>query len=207
MKQFALSTTPDEETYAHAAAYIERQQHPNGRPKEAITWDAILQEEPFEGQHWEGAYGLPSGATKEGWETQNVYDLSESDLSDFGDLEMPLKIRGEQKRDLGPLIYHAESESSDDDESENSDARVVVEEVKRLQYWRTSTATPEPVAGPVFDLGDPSSLGKYSYTPKLFWLISQAFWGHITASAIAATAQRALGANWEIDGQTVSFPD
>jgi len=178
VKQFALSATPDEETHAHAAVYIERQQHPNGRPKEAITWDAILQEEPFEGQHWEGAYGLPSGATKEGWETQNVYDLSESDLSDFGDLEMPLKIRGEQKRDSGPpLIYHPESESSDDDESEYFDARVVVEEVKRLQYWRTSAATSEPVAGPAFDLGDPSSLGRYSCTPKPSWLISQAFLG------------------------------
>ena len=138
----------------------------------------ILQEEPFEGQHWEGAYGLPAGATKEGWETQNVYDSSESDLSDFGDLEMPLKIRGEQKRELGPpLTYHAESESSDDDESENFDARVVVEEVKRLQYWRASTATPESVAGPVLDLRDPSSLGRYSYTPKLSWLISQVFLG------------------------------
>lgn len=163
IEQFALSTTPDHETHAYAATYLERQQHPNERPEEAFTWDKILQEEPFEGQHWEGAYGLPAGATMEGWETLDAYNLSESDLSDLGDLELPLRSRGGQKRNLSPpLLCHDGSESSDDDRSEDFDARIVMEEVKSLQYWRASAPISEHV-GPTFDLGDPSSLGTYSH--------------------------------------------
>ena len=30
-------------------------------PPAQLTWAAILAEEPFEGEHWEGVYGLPSG--------------------------------------------------------------------------------------------------------------------------------------------------
>jgi gamma-tubulin complex component 5 len=154
-------------TYVHAAVYLERQRYPNGPPEEALTWKNILQEEPLEGQHWEGAYGLPVGATKEGWEIRNAYDSSESDPSDFGDFEIPLKSRGEQKPNIGPpLSSHDESELSDDGESENFNAKIVMEEVRRLQYWRASTATPEPIAGPVFDLGHPSSLGMCSWTPS-----------------------------------------
>jgi gamma-tubulin complex component 5 len=34
--------------------------------------EEILDEEPFEGQHWEGVYGLPPGSTVEGWETMSL---------------------------------------------------------------------------------------------------------------------------------------
>ena len=35
-----------------------------GKVKAGLTWADILAEEPFEGQHWEGVYGLPPSAVR-----------------------------------------------------------------------------------------------------------------------------------------------
>ncbi|PIL37409.1 hypothetical protein GSI_01103 [Ganoderma sinense ZZ0214-1] len=62
-----LSNPPTSTTLADAEAIIDKID--NLQPEKAkLTWKDILAEEPLEGQHWEGAYGLPPGSTVENWD-------------------------------------------------------------------------------------------------------------------------------------------
>lgn len=66
-----LSVPPTTSAVEHAYNYLESSRAPRTDPA-SISWKAILDEEPFEGQHWEGVYGLQPGSTVEGWETRSL---------------------------------------------------------------------------------------------------------------------------------------
>ncbi len=66
-----LSVPPTLSTVERAENYLESSRAPRTDPV-SISWKNILDEEPFEGQHWEGVYGLPPGSTVEGWETKSL---------------------------------------------------------------------------------------------------------------------------------------
>ncbi|KAH9002214.1 Spc98 family-domain-containing protein [Lactarius hatsudake] len=72
-----LSVPPTQLTVEHAESYLVNSTTPHVA-SETFDWKNILDEEPFEGQHWEGVYGLPPGSTVEGWETRSL------DSSTFG---------------------------------------------------------------------------------------------------------------------------
>ncbi|KAK0453053.1 hypothetical protein EV421DRAFT_1761696 [Armillaria borealis] len=55
---------------------------------ETLTWKKILEEEPFEGEHWEGVYGLPPGSVKNWREPDSQSDVSSVLSLDSEDLDL-----------------------------------------------------------------------------------------------------------------------
>ncbi|KAF5388371.1 hypothetical protein D9615_000745 [Tricholomella constricta] len=55
-----LSKPPTPLTQHHASSILHASTHPPSPPP-TLTWASIVAEEPFEGDHWEGVYGLPPG--------------------------------------------------------------------------------------------------------------------------------------------------
>ncbi|KAI9569285.1 Spc98 family-domain-containing protein, partial [Boletus coccyginus] len=150
-----LSSAPSNATYAFAETYQDARP---SEPPSPITWKEILAEDPFEGQHWEGVYGLPAGSTVEGWETRSggsTPSLSPWDEDDSLDSDgTPPSFE-----DLPPPVTTTPAES-------NSHHRVhyqrnhleLIERLKAHQYWRDDWKIDVDVSRP-FDIGDPSTLG------------------------------------------------
>ncbi|KAI0053720.1 hypothetical protein FA95DRAFT_1508286 [Auriscalpium vulgare] len=157
-----LSLPPSQPTLEHAESHFERLRNPTG-VKPSLTWEDILAEEPFEGQHWEGVYGLPPGSTVEGWETRSLD--STPPLS-----PLPLTDDFPRPRSLSPM------ESSESEELRSSPTwpledqtpsngayshRTAVEDLKSRQYWRAEWRTDASLHSE-FNIGDASSLGPSS---------------------------------------------
>lgn len=154
-RKVLLSAAPSNVTLAFAEAYKDAQP---SEPPTPITWKEILAEEPFEGQHWEGVYGLPAGSTIEGWETRSdgstpslsPWDEDDSADSDgtppsFEDLPPPVTNTSEEPHSHYRVHYqqnHLE----------------LIERLKARQYWRDGWKIDVDVSRP-FDIGDPSTLG------------------------------------------------
>lgn len=129
-----------------------------------LVFEKIMIEEPFEGQHWEGAFGLPIGWTVEGYET--MVPSSPSDSS-FDDWSMDSKLVRNDKSDISTspiphsstLLITSDDSTGDEDESRMVmiDARTRTEALIRSQYWRKDAKLTETRA---FDLGIPSTLGE-----------------------------------------------
>lgn len=152
-----MSVPPSRSTLAFAETYNEID---SSKLETFITWKDILAEEPFEGQHWEGVYGIPSGSTVEGWETRSTgstsslssWDKSDS-LEDEDDIE----------------LQQSPEESTQPGEASDTSRRIVrhsvhssltiVEDLKAQQYWRDDWRIGIDVSRP-FDIGDPSTLGE-----------------------------------------------
>ncbi|KAH0840303.1 hypothetical protein J3R83DRAFT_1313 [Lanmaoa asiatica] len=130
---------------------------PTIEPPAPITWKEILAAEPFEGQHWEGVYGLPAGSTVEGWETRS--DGSTPSLSPWDEDDSLDSDTSPSLEDLSPPVIGTPGES-------NSQYRVhrqqshfeLIERLKTQQYWREDWKIDVDVSRP-FDIGDPSTLG------------------------------------------------
>jgi gamma-tubulin complex component 5 len=160
-----LSAAPVASTLKHANAYIEAIRHPP-EPSPSLTWKDILAEEPFEGQHWEGVYGLPSGSTVEGWEKRS--DGSTPSLSPWDDDDDDLDDDDSfsYSEDLPSSPVPAERVSC----YEQSRLQLsyqhhrVVEGLQVRQYWREEWRTDVDLSRP-FNLGDPSTLGSL----VIFW--------------------------------------
>jgi gamma-tubulin complex component 5 len=142
--------------------------HNPANPISALTWKEILAEEPFSGQHWEGAYGLPPGSTVEQWETRS--GGSTPSLSPLDDSDSDEEERDEE--DFFPEANHAHLPSTvapsipvgnrhhpDSLESYNFDYRTQVEDLQARQYWRAEWRTDASLARH-FNLGDASTLGE-----------------------------------------------
>lgn len=154
-----MSAAPVASTLEHADTYVEAIKYPS-KSLPSLTWKDILAEEPFEGQHWEGVYGLPPGSTVEEWEQTSdgsTPSLSpwEDDDDDFDDNDScpytedapssPVPVRRalsceRPKIHISPQPHRA------------------VEELKARQYWREEWQIDVNLSRP-FNLGDPSTLG------------------------------------------------
>ncbi|OJT05417.1 Gamma-tubulin complex component 5 [Trametes pubescens] len=163
--QTILSTPPNPTILENAEAVLHRIEHPSvAKPK--LTWKDILAEEPFEGQHWEGVYGLPRGSTVEGWETRSDGSTpslspwdSDSDL-DGAQSSSELSVIPETP----PPAHSGPRQAGELEEGATIDPRNAyrhrqdVEELQARQYWRPEWRTEAAIEKP-FDLGDASSLG------------------------------------------------
>ncbi|KAH7887320.1 Spc98 family-domain-containing protein [Phlebopus sp. FC_14] len=150
-----LSSPPARSTVAFAVAYEDAQ---SSKPP-TMTWNAILAEEPFEGQHWEGAYGLPPGSTVEGWETRS--DGSTPSLSPWDESDSLDENASRSSLDGPPSPVPVPLAADKARPSHSAPShRMDVEELKSRQYWRDDWQVDVDVSRP-FDLGDPSTLGKY----------------------------------------------
>ena len=132
-----------------------------------LSWKDIFAEEPLEGQHWEGAYGLPPGSIKVGWENRS--DGSSSSLSpwdsesgeDKSRSASPLsRISGTPPTppadELGPEVPRLDPPL---DPMNAYRHRQDVEELQSRQYWRPDWRSDASVSKQ-FELGDASSLGE-----------------------------------------------
>ncbi|KAI5993575.1 Spc98 family-domain-containing protein [Pisolithus albus] len=154
-----LSAMPSRSTLAFADTYDDRD---SSKKEPPLTWKDILAEEPFEGQHWEGVYGLPAGSTVEGWESRDTdsdsvlspWDDSDSLGSDDGDKDE----WNQPSEDLSSQSVHPPDTSQRTPPDHAPKHLTVVEELKAQQYWRDEWRIGIDLDRP-FDLGDPSTLG------------------------------------------------
>ncbi|KAI9513296.1 Spc98 family-domain-containing protein [Russula earlei] len=143
-----LSVPPTPLAVERAENYMEHSRAPCADP-------------PFEGQHWEGVYGLPHGSTVEGWETTSLDSTppySPLPLDDLRDLSSSLSSID------SPPAVEAEPPTNPDADS----ARVVlmstfghrqlIEDLQKRQYWRTEWRTDASLTS-LFTIKDASSLG------------------------------------------------
>ncbi|KAG0698698.1 Spc98 family-domain-containing protein [Suillus ampliporus] len=154
-----LSTAPVSSTLKHADAYVEAIKNPP-EPPPSLTWKDILADEPFEGQHWEGVYGLPPGSTIEGWEKMS--DSSTPSLSpwdeDSDDLDDNDSFPYTEDPPSSPVPVERVFSYEQPNLSLSYQHRRVVEELQSRQYWREEWRTDADLSRP-FNLGDPSTLG------------------------------------------------
>ncbi|GJE84854.1 gamma-tubulin complex component [Phanerochaete sordida] len=162
-----LSQPPDPSTLTYADSYMDLVRNPE-KAKSSLTWADILAEEPFEGQHWEGAYGLPPGAVRKDEDSAPVDSDSSPSLSpleDEDDFE-ELSSRWDTASDL-------ESRPSTPPQPETALEQAVTEEFSRQialyshrdeieslqaqQYWRSDWRDGVRNDRP-FNIGDPSTL-------------------------------------------------
>ncbi|KZT71569.1 hypothetical protein DAEQUDRAFT_749911 [Daedalea quercina L-15889] len=150
----ALSGPPDETTLLRAQDYLDRLSNPN-KPPPGLTWKAILAEEPFEGEHWEGIF--PRGTddlldTHSGgstpslspWDDSDIDEsVSSSEVVDITEAAHPReRVDGSLKTYVPPAYRHRQD----------------VEDLQARQYWRTEWRTDASTAR-AFDIGDASTLG------------------------------------------------
>ena len=168
----ALSCPPDAATLAFADDYLENRKNPNGK-NSGLTWEKILKEEPFEGQHWEGAYGLPPGSIKRSQDWDNDSDRSHgstpslSPWDDEDDLEgqdLSSSYSEEFSRDdviRSPSLSISSNERKRTDaglQRSRYDYRYEVEGLQAQQYWRPQWRNKVPT-NLSFDIGNASTLG------------------------------------------------
>jgi gamma-tubulin complex component 5 len=157
-----LSVPPTSSTVEHAENYLESSRTPR-MDLVSISWKNILDEEPFEGQHWEGVYGLPPGSTVEGWETKSLDSTppySPLPLGGFGDLTPSLssvdslsESAAEDELSLNPDVNAASMANPS-----SFGHRQLIEDLQRRQYWRTDWQTDASLT-PSFAIKNVSSLG------------------------------------------------
>lgn len=154
-----LSVPPTTSAVEHAYNYLESSRAPRTDPA-SISWKAILDEEPFEGQHWEGVYGLQPGSTVEGWETRSLDSTppySPLPLGNPSDLSPSLS-----STDSLPSIEENSFQNQDDSARmatmSSFGHRQLIEDLQRRQYWRTEYQT-DAASTSSFTVKNASSLG------------------------------------------------
>ena len=163
-----MSQPPSRATDEIAKSYVDATTNPPPSVP-TLTWADILADEPFEGEHWEGVYGLPPGTVRlssqteprdrEEWDsTPSLSPLNSDDLaldedSSFSsaDYETPLSPPS--------ITLSAELSTSAVIKLPHSyQHRRQFEELHAKQYWRDDWHT-DAVLRSDFDIGDPSTLG------------------------------------------------
>ncbi|KAH9060930.1 Spc98 family-domain-containing protein [Lactarius vividus] len=155
-----LSVPPTQLTVEHAENYLVNSTTPHVE-SETFDWKNILDEEPFEGQHWEGVYGLPPGSTVEGWETRSLDStppFSPLLADDFGVVSPSLSSTDSlPTSDTGPSM-DLNADSFHVSTSSTFGHRQLIEDLQRRQYWRAEWQTDASLTRP-FTVKDASSLG------------------------------------------------
>ena len=166
---------------------MEHLKNPDGAAAK-LTWAEILAEEPLEGQHWEGAYGLPPGAVKrsDDWIEDDDYDArshgSTPSLSPWDDEDDFDQDRSSLSYSdgLAPDAAFPPSPSLSADAREKSILaspaaryayRTEVEELQASQYWRPQWQSDFPTNLP-FNVGDASTLGECEACPLYLQVLS-----------------------------------
>lgn len=153
-----LSLPPPQSTIAFAENFLDNIKNPP-KPPHTLTWKDILAEEPFEGQHWEGAYNLPPGSTVEDWDTHSggstpsLSPLDDSDdlgdsLSSF-DSEEPMEV-------IPPLIKTVGNPQRG---QQSYSHRREFDKLQARQYWKSDWRVDAALLNKPFNIGDASTLG------------------------------------------------
>lgn len=136
-----------------------------------MTWADILAEEPFEGEHWEGVYGLPPGSVRlsshteprdrEEWDsTPSLSPLNSDDLALDEDNSFSSTDYEEPLSPPSVMPSPRLSTSAVTKLPHSYQHRRHFEELHAKQYWRDDWHTDADLRSD-FDTGDPSRLGLY----------------------------------------------
>jgi len=168
--QLYLNRQPEESTLRFADAYLEERANPQPTPK-TLTWADILADDPFEGEHWEGVYGLPPGFVKsskdeEDWDSsRSLSPLNSDDLALDEDDSTSSSDCNPPHSPTSLVDFQGEPQAKEDNAADPHEQRRVAEELKSRQYWREDWRT-DADPWPTFDIGNPSSLGKLFSTQR-----------------------------------------
>ncbi|KZT50429.1 hypothetical protein CALCODRAFT_188828 [Calocera cornea HHB12733] len=150
-----LSLPPAPATHTYASLVLDKAKDPFRVPS-ALTWETIMAEEPFEGEHWEGADSKPQSKKAKRRTSSWSSSDSLSELSDDDRLQSPSS---------SPPTTHAPSEKRVDESedfvsaSELAAARAQMEldEMLDRQYWKEHWRIDGDLDGP-FDLSKAETL-------------------------------------------------
>ncbi|PPQ63136.1 hypothetical protein CVT24_005776 [Panaeolus cyanescens] len=162
----ALSKPPSETTLVLAGEYLYRLANPT--PKQPpLTWADILADDPFEGEHWEGIYGLSTGSNRHGvdggesWDTSpslsplNSDDLALDDEDSSSSSGYNSPISPDAPGPVPPLSPPSPPSISLPDTCEHRDR---FKELETKQYWKDNWQGDASLSAS-FDIGNPSTLG------------------------------------------------
>ncbi|TFK72036.1 hypothetical protein BDN72DRAFT_932310 [Pluteus cervinus] len=156
----AMSSPPTRETEFYAEEYLDRIRNPEAPPK-PLTWADILAEEPFEGEHWEGVYGLPPGTVRRSAEYASSSDETGPSLSPLSDEESD-EDGSLSPRSYGPKVPAQEAQPQVEQRHSrppyNHAHRQVVEDLQSQQYWKDQWKSDVDTYRP-FSLGEASTFG------------------------------------------------
>lgn len=167
--KLALSSAPSAATLEYAEEVIHKSQNPQ-RSAPGLTWAEILKEEPFEGQHWEGVYGLPPGSIANGDGTYDSAYMSSSSSISISDEDSQSEAssvfglsdttHSSERVPISPLLYPRNNDFSSNEEriSESLSLRNDLEVLQKKQYWRRDWRIDLEVNSEL-QLGNPSTLG------------------------------------------------
>jgi len=181
MPQLALSSPPTPSTLAYASLRLNELENPTATTEsDTLTWKKILEEDPFEGEHW---IGVPGGIPLPGKKMRHERDddLGDSDLdsspslstldSDERDLELDdtdSERSPSPRPEAGPpsLLLGLNSTNGEISLHETHAYRTEVESLKKRQYWRDDWRMDPDVTVQTrgsFDIGDASTLGSFFF--------------------------------------------
>ncbi|EJD01366.1 uncharacterized protein FOMMEDRAFT_158502 [Fomitiporia mediterranea MF3/22] len=162
---YLLASPPSSSTNEFAARLVDGVQSPSAPA--TLTWADILKEEPFEGQHWQGAYGLPPGSIAEQWEEGStdssplLSPVNDSELDEREDLFSTLEYDNStdaSERVLTPPLDGNTRPTTQDRLVESLRLRLELDALQKQQFWKKSWRT-DAQLDREFDLGEPSTLG------------------------------------------------
>ncbi|KAL0950084.1 hypothetical protein HGRIS_010085 [Hohenbuehelia grisea] len=167
----SLACPPDSSTLSFADDYLESASHPPVQPAQ-LTWQDILKEEPFEGQHWEGAYGLQPGSVVNGHTSQSEDDEdSLQSLSPLNSDDLALDLEDDSLSSIDepaepgiPLEYTSVPPIEPVTEEVNHltaalARRRLLEALSTRQYWRSDWVIDPGIFQQPFNISDPSTFG------------------------------------------------
>lgn len=150
-----------------AKSYIDAITNPPP-PVPTLTWADILADEPFEGEHWEGVYGLPPGSIRlpsqtgphdgEEWESTSSLSPLDSDDSALGEDRSLSSTDYEEPLSSPPITPSPGLPTAATKLPHSYEHRQQFEELHVKQYWRDDWHTDADLRSD-FDIGDPSMLG------------------------------------------------
>lgn len=166
MPQILLSIPPNETTLDYAENLVHLHYNPP-KPNAGLTWQDILAEEPFEGEHWQGAYGMPPGSIA-GQGIEALSDSNSSPLSPISDLDdredagtssdSSAASTGLTELDELPSHFITGHYTTGQVQQQSLRLREDLEDLHKCQYWKSGWQTDGDV-NVGFDLGSPSTLG------------------------------------------------
>ncbi|EEB93398.1 hypothetical protein MPER_07948 [Moniliophthora perniciosa FA553] len=167
----ALSSPPNPSTLSYAFVYLDSLANPPPPPdSDELTWKKILEEEPFEGEHWIGIPGgipLPQSRRDDDGDSDNTSSLSSLDSDDL-ELDIgPLPSVSIDERLATPSSHpplRSQSGPSEKPLYTTHAYRKEVENLKTKQYWREDWKIDGDLENVIhrrgtFDIGNASTLG------------------------------------------------
>ncbi|KAJ6583762.1 hypothetical protein B0H10DRAFT_1961990, partial [Mycena sp. CBHHK59/15] len=143
----ALSAVATPATLAYADTYLEGIKNPPPPPP-GLTWAEILRDDPFEGEHWEGVYGLPPGSVRNtGSRRGSNSSSSNASLSPLNsdDLELDDEDEDDSFSSLDPEedAVDVPTRTAEISRPPHTYAhRKEFEQLQARQYWRDDYAWP-----------------------------------------------------------------